>query len=116
MTELRACLHCGGEAGFMSERLSSTVVMWKVICDTYECYAQTDGYFANEVQTEAEAKQKALAAWNRRTPDWEALARDMAAELSGLLESDYTGMGGPIGPGKHIAILLARAKAAGLEV
>lgn len=100
----------------MSERVSSKVVMWKVMCDTEDCYAQTDGYFANQVQTEAEAKQKAIAAWNRRTPDWQELAQTLATELADMLESDYTGMKGPVGPGKGIAALLAKARAAGLEV
>jgi hypothetical protein len=108
MSELLTCPHCGGEASYISEKKYSNAVMWSVICDTDECYCKTDGYFHNSVQTEAEAKAKAAAAWNRRASD--PLAKELAAALS-------MSFGRPaLHPHEYAMVMnaLAKARAAGL--
>lgn len=81
MEKLKPCPHCGGEAALIQER-SGKLIIWRGSCEPSEgCAAQTDGFYVNDAQTADEAKQAAIAAWNRRTPDWRKLAQELATEL-----------------------------------
>ena len=69
--ELKPCPHCGGEAAVYTEDNR----LWAIRCmGQYvpSCWTESGLYHS---------RAEAIAAWNRRTPDWRELAQRLAAYI-----------------------------------
>jgi hypothetical protein len=81
MPELKACPFCGGEAEATREdedhRWTGDCQQWLIDGrDPEDACSAGIGYY--------DTREEAIAAWNRRTPDYQALAQELAKALAHL--------------------------------
>lgn len=102
--ELKACPFCGGEGVVHGPiYIESAVRGYGVSCTN--CHVQVNAL---------DTVDYAIAAWNLRTPDWRALAQELATALGKFVGYTLSGDVYYFSPETHD--LLARARKAGLEV